>query len=205
MNIDIIDIGIGNVISIDNLCRILNLEINIVTEVSDLKSDIIILPGVGSVKKYMEILKEKGFDIALKKHINSNKKLIGICLGFQVLGKSSEEDGGVECLGFINGHVSRINKNTNNGWQNFELSKDKLTKYGYSSHLCLTKKRTVKGRVFYNHEYGFVNFDDRAYTKHISDDLLDYSAIYVKDNIMGIQFHPEKSQSMGIDIFSIIL
>ncbi len=206
MLIEIIDIGVGNVHSIENLIHKLNIPTKIISTPQEIKSDFLILPGVGSAKLYMHKLQNSGFDKAIKKHLKENKKLLGICLGFQVLGKYSDEDGGVQGLGVIDGYTKRLDNNlSNNTWQEFNLKKENLLIENFIPNLKLTKKQGIRGRVFYNHEYGFICKDTNCFTKPISINLNKYSSIVIKGNIIGMQFHPEKSQQTGIDLMSLIL
>ena len=205
MTIDIIDIGSGNIKSIQNWLERLNIMTRIVKNVSELKSDFIILPGVGSVGSYMKRLRNKGFDKALIEHVNNNGKLMGICLGFQILGKFSEEDGGVNGLAILNCYTKKIKNSSHNGWEKFNLQKiDLLSQFSYGEEK-LTKKQKIDGRVFYNHEYGVISNELNAYNLYIPHENVKYNSMIVKDNIIGIQFHPEKSQQTGLDIMSMIL
>ncbi|MFT5660481.1 MAG: glutamine amidotransferase [Sulfurimonas sp.] len=205
MLVDIIDIGSGNIKSIQNLIEHLNVQTNIVRKTSDLKSNLIILPGVGSAGSYMKRLKEKEFDKAILHHINNNGRLLGICLGFQILGHYSEEDNGVEGLGILNSHTKKLLNSTHNGWENFDFKTNEMKNQSFNSQLKLTRKKNIRGRVFYNHEYAVVNHEEKAYTKTISDQYNQYSSITIKENIIGLQFHPEKSQQTGLNLISMIL
>lgn len=204
MIVDIIDIGSGNIKSIQNWVERLNIITRIVENVSELKSDFIILPGVGSVGSYMNRLKSKGFDKAIIKHVNNNGKLMGICLGFQILGKFSEEDNGVNGLGILDCYTQRIAGSSHNGWEKFHLQKKYLLNQFSYGEMKLTRKQKIDGRVFYNHEYGVISKELNAYNLYIPHENNKYNSMIVKNNIIGIQFHPEKSQQAGIDIMSMI-
>ena len=206
MFIDIIDIGSGNIKSIQNWIEKLNVFSRIVTKSSDLKSEFVILPGVGSAGSYMKRLKSSKFDKAIIQHINKNGRIMGICLGFQILGHYSEEDGKTEGLGIIEFYTEKLNNNLpHNGWEELKLNKNNLNNQSFKSKLKLTKKQKLEGRVFYNHEYGVVCDDKSVFNQKISDQYSKYSALIIKDNIIGVQFHPEKSQQTGLDIMSMIL
>ena len=85
MKVDIIDIGVGNISSVQNWLEKSNISSKRVTFPENLSSNLIILPGVGSAKLYDKNLREKKFDIAIKKHLDNGGRLIGICLGYQIL------------------------------------------------------------------------------------------------------------------------
>jgi len=206
MFIDIIDIGSGNIKSIQNWIEKLNVFSRIVKNPIDLKSEFIILPGVGSAGSYMKRLKSTGFDKAIIRHIDNNGRIMGICLGFQIMGYYSEEDGRTEGLGIIECYTEKLNNNfTHNGWEELKLNKNNLNNQSFHSKLKLTKKQKLEGRVFYNHEYGVVCNDTSVFDQKISNKYSRYSALIIKDNIIGVQFHPEKSQQTGLDIMSMIL
>ena len=206
MIVDIVDIGSGNIKSIQNWIERLNIQTRVVKKASEIKSEFLVLPGVGSAGPYMDKLKKNSFDTAIIDHVNDNKRLLGICLGFQIMGEYSSEDGGVEGLRLIDGHTDRLAKNVvHNGWESFDLRKDNLNGHSLNSSLNLRRIKHIKGRVFYNHEYGFLNKDRNSFNMSISDTLDAYSSITIKNKVIGIQFHPEKSQTTGLDLMSIIL
>jgi imidazole glycerol-phosphate synthase subunit HisH len=204
--IDILDVGSGNLKSLKNWIEKASIPCRYVDNPADIKSGLIVLPGVGSVGPYMSRFREKGFDKAVIGHIGGGGRVLGICLGFQILGGYSEEDGGVECLNILDGHVERIQScDSHNGWELISLNKKKLNNQSFSSQYQLTRKQKIEGRVFYNHEYGFVNKDADTFDLRISKELDRYSGLIIKDKIIGIQFHPEKSQLSGHELISMIL
>jgi|TARA_B110000261_G_scaffold143756_1_gene165979 imidazole glycerol-phosphate synthase subunit HisH len=206
MTIDIIDIQGGNVQSIRNWAQRLDIRTRVIKNPNELKSKFIVLPGVGSIGPYMDRLKNSNFDQAIIDHLNNGHRLLGICLGLQIMGSHSREDGGVECLGLINGYTERLKVGfSHNGWEKFSLDKNNLKSQSLNSKMKLTRKKITKGRVFFNHEYGFINEDEGTFSLPISQNLDKYSSIIIKGNIIGVQFHPEKSQQTGLDLLSLIL
>lgn len=203
--VEILDIGSGNIRSIQNWIERVNVPTRIVNKATDIRSNFLILPGVGSAGSYMERMKKGDFDKAVTEHVTNGNRLLGICLGFQLMSAFSEEDGGVEGLGLLKGKVEKIDYNTHNGWEKFDLLKKELEKHPFNSELKLTRKQNIHGRVFFNHEYGFISQDKSSLNKTISYKYDKYSAMVVKDNIIGIQFHPEKSQLTGTELISMIL
>ena len=94
MKVGILDYDMGNLTSVYNAFERINLKSNIITKYNEIsKSDILILPGVGAFKQGMKNLKKKGYIEEIKIHIGKRKKILGICLGMQLLCKSSEEHG----------------------------------------------------------------------------------------------------------------
>ncbi len=192
----IIDYHMGNLRSLYNKFRRLNINC-LVTSDSDeiLMADKLILPGVGHFKKGIDNLKILGLDkILLKKVIEEKTPILGICLGMQLFCKRSEE-GDAEGLGWIDAEVIR-----------FRVS-DKI-KYKVP-HMGWNNVKIIKRNSLDN----FINNDDHFYFVHsyhvkcnnVEDvwmtSIYDYefvSAIY-HDNIIGTQFHPEKSHDAGFE------
>ena len=206
MKVDIIDVGSGNVRSIKNWIEKCNVDARCVRCVDDLVSEVIILPGVGSAGPYMDRLRKSSFDTAIIEHVQGGGRLIGICLGFQIMSSFSQEDGGIKGLSLIDAEVNRLeNSVSHNDWEPFAFRKDQMDGQSFSSSEKLSRKTILDGRVFYNHEYGVINNDPHAFTVPVSLKMNQYSGMFVKDKIIGIQFHPEKSQLTGLDLISMIL
>ena len=109
-------------------------------------------------------------------------------------------------MGLINGEVEKLKMiNSNNGWKKFYFNKNKIQNKYFRSQAKLTKKFIIDGRVFYNHEYGVKSYDSSSISIPISKELNIYSGFYLKKNILGIQFHPEKSQNTGLELIKMIL
>ena len=206
MTVDIIDIGIGNIQSIKNWIGTANVFARSVSTVKDLESDLLILPGVGEAGSFMKQLKKRDFDKAIKQHVHSGGRLIGICLGFQILSSFSDENGGVQGLGLINAKTKQLVDNiSHTGWEKLSLQKDKMFNQSFHTTENISRKTVLNGRVFYNHEYGVINEDKAAFTLPVSSHFKNYSGLFVKEKIIGIQFHPEKSQLTGKNLISMII
>ncbi len=192
----IIDYHMGNLRSLYNKFRRLNINCTITSDSDEiLMADKLILPGVGHFKKGIDNLKILGLDkILLKKVIEEKTPILGICLGMQLFCKRSEE-GDAEGLGWIDAEVIR-----------FRVS-DKI-KYKVP-HMGWNNVKIIKRNSLDN----FINNDDHFYFVHsyhvkcnnVEDvwmtSIYDYefvSAIY-HDNIIGTQFHPEKSHDAGLE------
>ncbi|MCU8238235.1 imidazole glycerol phosphate synthase subunit HisH [Vibrio vulnificus] len=206
MKVDILDIGSGNIRSVKNWIEKSNVATRIVTQPDDIQSEMLVLPGVGSAGSYMQRMKAGNFDEAIKSHVDKGCRLMGICLGFQIMMEYSEEDGYVEGLGLLDGHVERlIGQVSHNAWEALSFRRQEMVGQSFGSRHHLTQKRIFNGRVFYNHEYGVMNKSQDAFSLPVSSAFSQYSGLLVKDNIIGIQFHPEKSQISGTDLINMIL
>jgi len=197
--INVIDVGLGNVRSIEHWLDRGNLSYKRVAHAQEFTDDPIIIPGVASAGEYMQRIKESGLDREIVRRSKYGQKLIGICLGFQILTSYSEEDGGTECLGIIKGSVRYIdNRKTHNGWSPFHLD---IRKMDESCHITKRQKKIVSGRVYFNHELQ-VELDCKAYTKKIDNNITSFA---IQDNIFGFQFHPEKSQKTGLELLELVV
>ncbi|WP_069649059.1 imidazole glycerol phosphate synthase subunit HisH [Caloranaerobacter ferrireducens] len=188
--IAIIDYGVGNLKSVYKALKKLGFEAKITDDIYDINnSKGIILPGVGAFKDAMENLKEKNIISCIKENIASGKPLLGICLGMQLLFEKSFEDGEWEGLGILSGEVVRFNGNLkvpHMGWNRLKINKDnKILKY--------IKEGAY---VYFVHSYYVKTKDDNVIC--LSDYGKRFPAIVGKDNIFGMQFHPEKSGKTGL-------
>ena len=204
LSVDIVDLGIGNTISIKKWLNALGIPAKSVQDPLQLTSDVIILPGVGAVKEFMRRLQDSNFDLAIKSHVHAGRRLVGICLGFQVLFEYSAENDGVKTLGMWSGYVEKLqNKSSHNGWSNIELSSKDLPPCWRTEKF--TRARCIKGRVFYNHEYGGVSNLKADIVLPINKHLKKYKGLIIRDNVMGLQFHPEKSQFTGKQFLKFVI
>ena len=195
MTIVIVDYGMGNIKSIASTLKYLGIEEVVLS--SDYKTlqraDKIILPGVGSFAKAMCQIKEKRLDIFLRELVVENKKpLLGICLGMQLLGLSSTEDGVNQGLAFVNGTITK-----------FDNTNLKVPHVGFNQ-----VKAGDKSRLYYNipenpdfyftHSYRMLSSTD------INQSMCDYEGEFIAsfelENIAGVQFHPELSQNNGLKL-----
>ena len=198
MSFNIIDIGLGNVRSIEHWLNRSNFLHKRVTQKEDFTDGPIIIPGVASAGEYMYRLTDFGLDREIIRRSKQGQKIIGICLGFQLLTDYSEEDGGVKCLGILKGSTKYIDgRKTHNGWESFYLDARKLDNNPY---VRKRRKKIVSGRVYFNHELK-VELESSPYGKRLDNEITSFA---IQDNIFGFQFHPEKSQKTGQELLELI-
>jgi len=204
MNIAIIDYESGNISSVINsfntVCDKKNIEIKIELT-SNLKtilsSDKVILPGQGSFKNCIESLEKiKGLKDSLNEFaIIKKKPLFGICVGMQMFADVGYEETETKGLGWIAGNVKKIDNKENQ----FKLPHIGWNELSFTSNSKLFKDIKEKSHVYFVHSYKFVP-DNETYVSSKTN----YSEIIVasveKDNLFGTQFHPEKSDSVGLKI-----
>ncbi|MBN2795172.1 MAG: imidazole glycerol phosphate synthase subunit HisH [Clostridia bacterium] len=181
MNV-ILDYGLGNIKSLENWFKRGNEELIISNDLAVLnEAECIILPGVGAFEDAIKMLEKENFDQVLIRHVKKGKPLIGICLGMQLLFDASYEKGYFKGLGILKGDIVPFQGDF------------KIPHMGWND---------LKGDAFYDgkdvyfvHSYYLSNAEDCVVATvdyHVS-----VPAIVRKDNVMGFQFHPEKSGSFG--------
>jgi glutamine amidotransferase len=197
--ITIIDYGMGNVMSIYNMLKKVGQKSIISSKIADIESaEKLILPGVGAFDLGMNQLEQmRVIDTLNKKVLNDKIPILGICLGLQLFANQSEEGSGQKGLGWIDADVKKFNPVYNNrpiriphmGWNEV-----KVVKPGRLMQDILSDSR-----FYFVHSYYFE-------AKNKSDVLLttEYGQVFTsgieRENIIGVQFHPEKSHKFGMQL-----
>jgi imidazole glycerol-phosphate synthase subunit HisH len=190
--IGIIDCGIGNVNSLHYFYLENNIETKIISspkQVSD-KISKLILTGVSSFDEMMNLLNKSNFTNFIKNFILSpNNKFLGICCGMQVLGNNSEE-GELKGLELIDGHNLLLKNKIKPhlGWNSIEIK---------NKELKILNDVSNNDFFYFIHSYHFYNQDKSAKCFYTRYDKADFISYINKDNIYGVQFHPEKSHDAG--------
>lgn len=194
----IIDYGMGNLKSVSNALNHLNIENKISDDINEIRNaDGLILPGVGAFPDAMETIEEKGLDKVIKEEVQKGKPLLGICLGMQLLFEKSYEGVEKNGLGLIKGNIVKMNEDKENnikiphiGWNNLVYNK---------KHSIINNIEEGKF-VYYVHSYYAQSYND--------EDLIAYSeygdnkipGLVSHNNVIGAQFHPEKSGEYGLEM-----
>lgn len=197
MKIGIIDYGMGNILSVINAVDYLGYDFGIIKEKDDFeKISKLILPGVGAFQDCMKNLKEKDFISCLNREVIDNEKtILGICLGMQVMAKSSNEGGVSEGLGWFDAKVEKIRakdfglKIPHIGWNTVNFNQDSFLFKGVPQHSA----------CYFVHSYS-MSCTNRENIIAITDYGAEITAAVHKNNIIATQFHPEKSQEIGLRI-----
>ncbi len=201
MNITIVDYSSGNISSVINSFNEVSNNRYKINVSSDLKvissSDKIVLPGQGSFKSCIDALNNiEGLKETLKRFVFDQKKLLlGICVGMQMFADVGYEENETRGLGWISGKVSKLDNQNGKfklphiGWNEIKITKDSK----------ILKNIENKSHMYFVHSYEFIPED-----KNVVSATTDYSSNIVcsveKDNIFGTQFHPEKSDKIGLKI-----
>jgi len=189
----IIDYGTGNLSSISNAFKKFNCEINIDNTIKSINNaDLVVLPGVGTFPKAVNLLKKRLIFNYLKKVSKKGKHLFGICLGMQLFSNSSLEIKKTGGLKLINGDTKKIVSSHHIGWNSVEFDKKSIFNE-------LNKKD-----FYFQHQFHIEksNSNEKAF---FQTNEKKYLALVKNKNILGVQFHPEKSQKTGLDFLKIYL
>jgi glutamine amidotransferase len=201
MNITIVDYSSGNISSVINsfgeVCKN-KYKINVSSDLKIISSsDKIVLPGQGSFKSCVDSLnKIEGLNETLNQFVFDQKKLLlGICVGMQMFADVGYEENETKGLGWISGKVSKIDNQNQKfklphiGWNEITITKDS----------SIFKNIDNKSHMYFVHSYEFVPEE-----KSVISSTTDYSTSIVcsveKENIFGTQFHPEKSDKLGLKL-----
>lgn len=190
--IAIVDYGMGNLRSVQKAFEYLGYDAAITDQSKALENaSHIVLPGVGAFRDAIAALKAKDLDGMIKKEVAEGKPFLGICLGMQMLFDRSSEDGEYEGLGLIGGEVVRFNtdlKIPHIGWNTLYYNKrtalfdgidDNYFYFVHSYHAAKVANEDVETTCVYGYEF---------------------VASVNRDNIWGVQFHPEKSGDTGLKV-----
>ena len=200
MKVTIVDYNSGNISSVINSFKEVakdKVRIEVTSDLNKIKSsDKVVLPGQGSFKSCVDALKKiNGITDALNEFVITNKKpLLGICVGLQMFADIGYEETETNGLGWVSGKVSKINN---------QNGKYKLPHIGWNQINIVKESKIFKNiennsHMYFVHSYEFVPNDNNVISA-----TTDYSSNIVcsveKENIFGTQFHPEKSDKIGLN------
>lgn len=192
--IAVINYGLGNLHSVQKAIIFAGGDARIADDPKTiLRADKVVLPGVGAFADGMKGLVSRGLVSAVKETVLSGKPILGICLGMQLFFDESEENGHHQGLGLVSGKVIAFNqpgiKIPQIGWNqlNFNKSNPLMSGIPQGSY------------VYFNHGYYCVP-EDQSDTLTTTEYGVQFASSVQKENIFGVQFHPEKSQKIGLKI-----
>lgn len=204
----VVDYGIGNVFSVCNALRQIGAEPELTGNLNAIRSaDRVILPGVGAFAHAMEALNSSGISDALRDFVAKERPFLGVCIGMQVLMQSSTEFGLTDGLGFIEGTVDRIDATGSDGtalrvphigWGQVVPAQDVVPGDWSDS---IVYGGGGEGQEFYFvHSYQALaaNATNRHAVVNYGGNSV--TAAVKRDNILGVQFHPERSGPAGLDL-----
>ena len=192
--IAVIAYGMGNLHSVSKALEAVSQKENIVIT-SDQEviktSDKLVFPGVGAIKDCMDAFSNDLKETVLEEV--KKKPTLAICVGMQMLLESSEENGGVEGLGLLNGKVCKIQPN-----KDIKVPHMGWNQVNYLKEHFLLENITDSSYFYFVHSYCCLSSKD-ALTETIHGEK--FVSSFAKDNIFAVQFHPEKSQSAGLQLY----
>ena len=191
----IVDYGLGNLMSVQNMIAKIGYQSLISSNEDEIRlASKIILPGVGSFDEGIENIEKKGLrNILTEKALQKKTPFLGICLGMQLMTTGSEE-GSLNGLGLIEGYTRRLPNNFNDrklmvphiGWNLIQIKKQNP----------LIDNFNDKSRFYFVHAY-HVELNNPNHILLRTSYGIDFNSGFVKDNIVGVQFHPEKNHKFG--------
>lgn len=186
ITVGIVDYGVGNHASVRHALHELDLRCRTSDDWAVLNAcDVLLLPGVGAFRPAMEALLARSLDQYLLEQVHRNRPLLGICLGMQLLADASHEDGLTPGLGLIPGEVIGLPlPHWHIGWNTIErIRADPLFE-------------PSEGQAFYfNHSYAYQGPVEFQVCSSCAGDA--FASVIRRDLVVGVQFHPEKSQGAG--------
>lgn len=195
MAIIIVDYGAGNIRNVMKAIEYTGLNVKVSQDPAEIAAaDGLVVPGVGAFASAMDKLRERNLVEPIKQFSNSGKPLLGVCLGMQLLFDSSTEFGETRGLGLIPGQVVELPKQENYkvpqmGWnQNKVIQINQIT-------------RTMNDKyTYFVHSYYAVT-DSKYIAATVNYGKVDVPSVVVNKNVIGAQFHPEKSGQDGLEIW----
>ena len=193
----IINYGIGNIRSLYNSLKKIEIEAEIITDPELIyKFNKVFLPGVGSYKNAINMIKKIGWEKSIKKFSSDkSKSLFGICVGMQILSTYGYEHGKSDGLNIIEGDVEHMDKQgcdlklPHIGWNNIKILNNNL----------ITENISNESNFYFVNSYSYklINYNELIATTNYG---IEFPSIINKQNIFGTQFHPEKSSKAGMQI-----
>jgi len=195
--IAIVDYGMGNLRSVEKGLARTGVDTRVTSDVGEIRAaDGVVLPGVGAFGACMDNLRSRGLDDTIRDVVASRKPFLGICLGLQLLFDESEEFGRVQGLGILPGKVVRFAGPPLDGLKIPQMGWNRLNIQRPVAELAGLEPEPF---VYFVHSY-YVVPADPAITVATTDYGVEFASAIAHDNVFACQFHPEKSQAVGLKI-----
>lgn len=200
-SVAVIDYGMGNLHSIEKALQHASpdVEVHIVSDAEAIRqADRIVFPGVGAIRDCMQAIHDAGLSSVIKE-VAEDKPFLGICLGMQALLSESEENGTTTGLDIIKGRVKHFPKNVvNTNGDRLKIPHMGWNQVNQTPH-PLWQDIPQNSRFYFVHSY-YAHPDNAANSIAFTDYPHAFTSALAKDNIFAVQFHPEKSQTAGLQL-----
>ena len=204
----IVDYGMGNLKSVENSALFLGKRVKISGSPAIIKkAERIIFPGVGHFGRAVGELKKRGLFNLLKQRIDEGIPFLGICLGMHLLMEKSQEAVGVKGLGAIKGEVKKFTTKKlivpHMGWNQVKIQRSEVRRQTSDKIKNKNLFKGVKdnGYFYFAHSY-YCSIREKGVVLSTTNYGFDFASSLHKENIWGVQFHPEKSQKLGLKVFN---
>ena len=204
MIVGILDLGINNLSSVERAFSI-NLKSSdslILIENAEIRDtpDLLLLPGLGKFSAGMQALQERGLVEKIREFHDNGTKIAGICLGMQLLGSESEESVGIAGINLIEGKIKKLPIDQS----------ARVPHIGWAETIATHKNPNflslgTKGDYYFVHSYHFIPSHEKNILTKTPFGNFEFASSIVADNVLGIQFHPEKSGKKGQSLVSEII
>lgn len=198
----ILDYGMGNIRSLENSIKKIGFEVEFFSDKENIDSNFLIVPGVGAFNTAIDIFRKKKIDLKIKKFLSDkDNNLLGICLGKQILYTNGFENLNTHGLNLINGDVNLLTKNKNYklpnvGWHKINV-KSNLNKFDFLY-------KFNKQKFYFVHSFaGKPNIKKNILATSTYKDIEFCSISSNNKNLIGVQFHPEKSGNIGLEFLKL--
>lgn len=201
----VIDYGMGNLHSVAKALEHVGTRVDVIVTAEAeeiLQADRVVLPGVGAIRDCMAEIRRLGLDQVVHEVANSGRPLLGVCVGMQAMMDFSEENGGIDCLGLFSGRVEYFGEDLRDAETGEKL---KIPHMGWNQVQQQAAHPLWEGieqnaRFYFVHSY-FVRPTEESLISATSEYGGRFSVALAKDNVFAVQFHPEKSQHNGLQLY----
>src|SRR5688572_11812000 len=197
MKIAIVDYGMGNLRSVQKAFAEVGFDAQVTADPAQIeRAEKVVLPGVGAFKDCVATMREKRMVEPIARHIDKGKPFLGICLGMQMLFDVGYEDGEHQGLGIIPGKCVRFDVDKTQGLKVPHMGWNQLC---FKKPSPLFRDLTPESNVYFVHSY-YVEPKDPTVIASTTDYGGEFTSSIWRDNVVATQFHPEKSQRVGLHI-----
>jgi glutamine amidotransferase len=198
-DVAIIDYGVGNLRSVEKAFAAMGCVAVVTSDESILRSaDRLVLPGVGAFAACMRELSSRGFDELVRERVKEGTPLLGVCVGMQMLFEESEEFGKTSGLGLLKGRVRRFSGDLPGELVVPQVGWNQVRQRGIHPLLADIPNNAF---FYFVHSYS-CEADEQSVVIGETDYGTLYPSIVARENIYGVQFHPEKSQAAGLRLLA---